>query len=100
MSLLKQPGAAFQVTIQSFAPEPYELRRDLHVLVRPDGDSFVASFVDANVSASGDTPEDAVANLKDLIVLLLVRLSQEPPNKLGKGPARQLAVLKEFLRPH
>jgi predicted RNase H-like HicB family nuclease len=58
----------------------------------------VASLVDANVNASGDTIQDAVAHLKDLMVALFERLSEEPKSKPGKGPARQLVALRSLMR--
>jgi uncharacterized protein (DUF1778 family) len=86
------------VPLQSFAPEPYLLRETLYVLVQPVEESFVATFVDANINASGETLPDAIGNLKDLIIALYERLSTEKKSKLGKGPTRQLAVLQSILR--
>src|SRR6266404_9606395 len=80
------------VPISTLAPEPYELIREIKVVVQPDDDSFVATFFDANINASGNTQVDAVANLKDMLIAVFVSLEKEP--KLAKGTARQLAVLR------
>jgi len=84
------------VPIATLAPEPYDLLREIMVVVQPDDDSFVATFFDANINASGNTQVDAVANLKDTMIATFEALEREP--KLGKGPAIQLAVLREVMR--
>ena len=91
-------AGTFVIPIETFDPEPFELRRPVSVVIHPSGDSFVASLFDANINASGQTAQDAVANLKDLILALYIRLGKEPKEKLGQGPARQLAVLEGLLR--
>jgi hypothetical protein len=84
------------VPITTLDPEPFELRKKIMVVVQPDDDSFVATFFDANINASGNTQVDAVANLKDMMVSLFATLEKE--KKLGKGPANQLAVLRGLMR--
>ena len=87
-----------RLVVASLAPEPYDVIAEIPVWVRPEGESYVASFVDANVNASGETVNDAVGNLKDMMVALLESLGSLPKKRLGKGPARQLAVLRAFIR--
>ena len=58
----------------------------------------VATFFDANINASGETPQDAIANLKDMLIALYERLGKEPRRNLGKGPSQQLAVLQQIMR--
>ena len=84
------------VPITTLDPEPFELTRDVMVVVQPDDDSFVATFFDANINASGNTQVDAVANLKDLMIAIFETLENE--KKLGKGPAAQLAILRGLIR--
>jgi hypothetical protein len=91
-------AGSFLVPIETFDPEPFELRRPVSVVVRPSGDSYLASLFDANINACGETAQDAVANLRDLILALFIRLRKEPKERLGKVPARQLAVLEGLLR--
>jgi hypothetical protein len=86
------------VPVQSFEPEPYEPRQTIFVVVQPVEESFVATLVDANINASGETMPDAVENLKDLMIALYERLSKEKKSKLGKVPTRQLAVLRSIIR--
>jgi len=95
---LVQDNRSILVPLSTFAPEPYTLTREIQVLILPDNDSFVASLVDANINASGETVPKAVANLKDMMIRLFERLSREPKENLGKWPARQLSVLKELMR--
>lgn len=88
----------FFAPITTFAPEPYELRRTLAVVVQREGEGFVATFFDANLHASGDTEEEAFRNLKSLILDVFESLQEEPPERLGPEPKRQLAVLEEFIQ--
>lgn len=85
------------VPITTVAPEPYEIRRPLFVTVEPSGEEFVASFFDANVYATGDTEEEAVSNLRTVLLDVFDSLSSEPEESLGPEPARQLAVLRQFI---
>jgi predicted RNase H-like HicB family nuclease len=87
------------VPINTFAPEPYELAAPLFVTVEIEDDQFMATFFDANISAAGDTEEEAIDNLKSLILDTLESLSVEDPKLLGPEPVRQLAALRGFLRP-
>ena len=91
-------GPSILVPVETLEPEPYELVRPVLIVVQPDNGSFIATLFDANINASGDTQQDAVANLKDMLVTLFERLEREPRANLGKGPAMQLAVLRRILR--
>jgi hypothetical protein len=86
------------LAITSFAPEPFSLLRPIEALVEPIDDTFVASFFDANISASGDNQREAFDNLKSFILDTYESLHAEPPERLGPEPRRQLAVLDSFLR--
>ena len=54
--------------------------------------------MEANVSATGGTQEEAVWNLTDLVVATFEMLADHDPAALGRGPARQLSVLRQFMR--
>ena len=56
------------IPIATLAPEPYELFRAIPVVVQPAGGEFIATFFDANISTAGDTQEEAVANLRSLLL--------------------------------
>ena len=86
------------VPILTFAPEPYELLREIRVVVQSCAEEYLASFFDANINASGCTETEAVANLKEIMLSVYKHLLSLPTGKLGPGPKRQLAVLKEFIR--
>jgi len=87
----------FQALITTLAPDPFDLKRDIPVVVTPNGEDFVATFFDAGISATGDTDEEAVFNLKDLIVQTFEALSKMPEAKLGFLPRKQLAVLRTLV---
>ena len=90
--------AAVCVPIETLAPEPYEVLKPFHAVIQAVEDEYVASFFDANLNASGATQDEALANLKDVIVMVFESLTAHEPDQLGRGPARQLEVLKEFVR--
>ena len=86
------------IPISTLAPEPYQLLRDIPAVVEGAGDGFIATFFDANISTSGDTEEEAVSNLRSLILDTFEYLDSETSDALGPEPTRQLAVLRVFLR--
>jgi len=85
------------IPITTLAPEPYELMRDIPAVVQPVGDEFIATFFDANISTAGDTQEEAVSNLRSLILDTFEYFDAEAPESLGPEPTRQLGVLRKFL---
>ena len=86
------------VPVETFVPEPYELLRPFHVVVQPYEDEYLATFFDASIGATGDTQEEAVANLKELILALYVRLSDLDEPQLGPEPCRQRRILQSLIR--
>jgi len=104
VKLIKERFAALEqlapilVPIQSFAPEPYDVVKPLSVVVRIEEDQYIATFFDANISASGDTHVEAVLNLKDLVVTMFEMLNEMSDKQLGPEPLRQKQLLREFIR--
>lgn len=90
--------ASLVVPVQTFSPEPYEITTPFHVVVNAEDDQWVATWFDANLNASGDTREEAISNLKDIIVAVFESLSGHSADRLGRGPAKQLQVLRKFIR--
>lgn len=88
-----------QVPIVSLAPEPYTLKHPIIAIVQPDWDQFIATFFDANITAAGDTQNEAIDNLKDVLLSAFRRLSELGEEKLGPGPRKQYAVLKSLILP-
>jgi hypothetical protein len=91
--------APVKVLLQSLEPDPFELSRHVEILIQPSGDGFLASFLDANLSISGDTQHEALSSLKALMVDVFEQLDQLGEEKLGPGPARQLCILRSLMRP-
>jgi len=86
------------VPINTLAPEPYELLRPILVAVQPTEGGFEVGWFDANIHTTGENEEEAVANLKSLILDFFDSFSREPTEKLGPEPKRQLAVIKQFVK--
>jgi hypothetical protein len=57
-----------------------------------------AGWYDVNIYTSGENEEEAVANLKSLILDFFDSLSKEAAEKLGIEPKRQLEILKTFIK--
>jgi hypothetical protein len=85
------------VPIQDLEPSPVEVIQPILAVVQEDDGAFVASFVDANMNASGESQLTAVEMLKDVIASSF-RLFLSKEAVLGEEPKRQLAVLRHFLR--
>jgi hypothetical protein len=92
----RNPGQVV-LFVETFCPEPYRIKKPIPITVFRLDDGFGASFADANINSSGDSQQEAYANCKELILDVFDRLSTLPEAKLGPGPARQIAVLREFM---
>jgi hypothetical protein len=86
------------VPINTFAPEPYELSKPFLVAVQSTEGGYEAGWYDVNIYTSGENEEEAVANLKSLILDFFDSLSKEAAEKLGIEPKRQLEILKTFIK--
>jgi hypothetical protein len=90
-------GATFSVPVETFSPEPFFVKKAFQVVVRPSDGEFIATLFDANLGMTGDTAEEAVANLKATIVDTF-ELYEENEATLGPEPKRQLASLRELIQ--
>jgi predicted RNase H-like HicB family nuclease len=84
------------VPIQDLGPSPVEVKQPIFAVVQEEDGVFVASFVDANMNASGETQLEAVKMLKDVIASSF-QLFVNKETVLGEEPQRQLAVLRRFV---
>jgi predicted RNase H-like HicB family nuclease len=98
LSRIETGGLPCTTAVNDLYPSNYRVARPIYITLEPDDSEYVATFTDADISASGDTQAEAVANCKDMIVTLFEDLSAEPPEVLGPGPRRQLEVLRRFLQ--
>lgn len=87
------------VPIQTLAPEPYELVTPFLVIIEKSDDQYISSFADANISASGDTLEEAILNFKDVLLGTFDLLNSLSEDELGPMPQKQFAILKEYVKP-
>jgi dCTP deaminase len=86
------------VPLTTLEPGRYELTRDIPVVLQPSDDGFTATFFDANIASGGDTEEEAVDNLRTLIIDTFDLLESVEPEKLGREPRRQLQLLRSLIR--
>ena len=59
---------------------------------------FEASIFDLGIFSSGETEEEAIANLKDTLLDTFDQLNGLPDTRLGKGPLRQVTLLNKWIR--
>ena len=102
VSLRRQVGElqSRQYTIlplTTLEPEPYQLLRPLQVVLKPDGDGIIASVLDDLIIASGETLEEAMYNLKDMMMAFYDSLMKEK-HRLAKRPAAQLRALRSVMK--
>lgn len=86
------------VPVESFEPEPYDVVIPFSAVVTRTGDEFQATFFDANLHACGSTPEEAVLNLKGVVLDSLDRFMELGDDRLGPEPLRQKAILSRHVR--
>lgn len=91
-------NGCFIVPITSLAPEPFDVLKDIKAVIQPSGDEFMATFFDANINTAGCNEQEAIDNLKDLLVSRFQFLSEQPSEQLAPPLAKQIAVLREFIR--
>lgn len=96
--LVQKENPSFAVPISTLAPEPFELVGLIFALIQQSEGCYTASFLDANLGASGETKVEALEGLKDRIVTTFERLEGKPDDKLGPGPLRQKRVLTSLIR--
>lgn len=77
----------------------FSLKQPIPVTIEGDDENFTATFVEANISASGETESDAIANFKDALVSSYQVLADLPGNQFGPLPARQWEVLRNVVNP-
>lgn len=86
--------------IRNLDPTLLKVIDDILVIVRAvddDRDNFIASFDRADISASGDTPEESMRNLCETIAMNFTYF-EDNEDKLGLEPRRQLSVLRQYIQ--
>jgi hypothetical protein len=84
------------IPIDSLLPAPLVVVKTIHAFVHAEDDSFVSSFVDANINASGDSFLEAAENLKESIASAF-EFFESKQGQLGEELQRQFSVLREFI---
>jgi hypothetical protein len=88
----------YVVPLATLTPEPFRMIQQIPVTIEGDGDDFTATFVEANVSASGETEADAIANFKDSLLSSYEILEGMPSSELGPLPTRQWTILRDVVK--
>jgi len=89
----------YAVPLSTLAPEPFEMMKPIFVTIHGEGENFTASFTEANISASGETAADAIANFKESLASRFEILQSKPATELGTVPARQWGILQSVVKP-
>ena len=89
---------AMLITVLTSLPDrSIRVLRPLLALVQPKSGVYMASLVDTTISASGESQEEAVDSLNDIVAAKFSLFSQKE-SILGKQPRSQLRVLRQSLR--
>jgi len=88
----------FVVPLSTLSPAPYQITQQIPVTIEGDGEEFTATFTEANVSATGETEADAIANFKDSLLSCYQLLEKKTPDQLGPLPTRQWTVIKGVVK--
>lgn len=88
----------FVVPLTTLAPAPFQITQQIPVTIEGDGEEFTATFAEANISASGETEADAIANFKDSLVSSFELLERKGPMELGPLPTRQWRILASAVK--
>jgi hypothetical protein len=97
-ALKSPPRPTYAIAITTFAPEPYELLRPISIVIEAQKGGFIASFVEANINASGATEHEAINMVKDTILMAYERLVPKDDKNLGPGPLKQKQILMSLIR--
>lgn len=84
------------IPIETFGPEPYDLKRPILVVVRRCRREYAATFFDAALTGFGFDKGRAVEKLKMVILHNFDMLSAEG-QRLAPALANRLAVLRDFI---
>jgi predicted RNase H-like HicB family nuclease len=77
--------------------EGYEVLKPIPISVSQE-EGFVAKFDDANINTSGDTWDEAVSNMRSLLLDMFDLLLMHEVGALGVEPRNQLSVLRSFIK--
>ncbi len=91
-------GAGATVRIDDLSPMPFALRQAIFVDLYENAGEYRARFADADIEITGETPEEAIGNLKSLVVATFEDLVDADPNALDPRQRRQRGVLEALLR--
>jgi predicted RNase H-like HicB family nuclease len=97
-SQLADLESSCEITLNTLAPEPYDLLSEVKIVVESAGEEFIASYMDANINAAGDSKEEALSNLKSLLIDVYEILYDEEDSRLGPGPLRQKRILATVMK--
>ena len=84
-------------TISTLSQFGLAVQKPIPIVIQGGGDNFIASFLDANVNASGDSAQEAFHNLCDVLADKYRLFDSLGPEKLGPEIKRQFGVMREFI---
>ena len=91
-------SASIVVPLTSFSPEPFEVRSPINVVLQGSDGDYTATFFDANIGSSGETQQEAIENLKELLIMSYESLEADEEENLGPQMKKQKAVLDAFMK--
>jgi len=95
--LVNHTPSSTSFPVSSLPSEEFDLLAQFILKIEEEEGEFLACFEEANIGMSGGTKEEAIENLLADILDTFALFSKEETN-LGPGPARQLSVLRRYIR--
>ena len=87
----------FTTFLGSLGCDELEVIKLIPVTVFPEEGGYAASFMDANISTCGETAQDAVSALQELIAEVFLIHEASHGEELGPKMKHQTAVLADFV---
>jgi hypothetical protein len=88
----------FVVPLTTLPHGHLQITQHIPITIEGNGEEFTASFTEANISASGETEADAIANFKESLIESYELLENKNPAELGPVPTRQWGILTNVIK--
>ena len=86
------------VLLRSVESSTLELNDMIQIVISPEEDGFQASFLEAKLHAYGESREEALQNIGQVIVEAYSRLHELSDDRLGRSMLRRKQILTRYLR--
>ena len=86
-----------RVPLETLPTDEFQLSKKIEMSIRPTDSGYIASAFDIGIAAAGENIQEAIDNLKDMIVATYELLRSHSENELGPKMLRQWLVLRHLV---